>query len=352
MGRKMLRLNGLLFLPLERKKMKKWLVSMSAALLLSSLASVSANNEPRSIDVYHVPMHFVFDGEEYAPPEEQKGFIYEGSTYVPLRFISYALNKAVGWEGESYTVTVSESQDQDSIMIHEYKLNRKVRQSRIEKVDMSEAKPSSIQAYFQKVNYIFHGLIKSPAEDLPGMIIHDTLYVPMRFFSESVGQQIEWDPKTYSVVSKSEAFIKELAKASEPKQPAMVPKQPVQAPVLGGGGGFGGGGGTQPAKKTEQAIVDQFKPDLERLENEAANYFLGKLIEYNTLSEEEKKERKPAMQAEAQSKLDEFDRRFESLMGSMKSELNNNQLGESKIDELRDQYEEKKALAKNANGID
>lgn len=59
------------------------------------------------IEVLFRPLTILFDGVEKAPTKGTP-FIYEGSTYVPLRFISETLGKEVGWNDETGTITIDE----------------------------------------------------------------------------------------------------------------------------------------------------------------------------------------------------------------------------------------------------
>ena len=63
----------------------KAIVGLSLVFIMGFSAQANAAQAPTDVDVYQIPMHFTFDGEEYAPPEGQQGFIYEGTTYVPIR---------------------------------------------------------------------------------------------------------------------------------------------------------------------------------------------------------------------------------------------------------------------------
>ncbi|GCL73597.1 stalk domain-containing protein [Paenibacillus naphthalenovorans] len=44
-------------------------------------------------------------------PAEDKPFIYNGSTYVPLRFVAENLGQKVGWDGETGTVFIGETNE-------------------------------------------------------------------------------------------------------------------------------------------------------------------------------------------------------------------------------------------------
>lgn len=58
-------------------------------------------------------LHYVINGMDQTPsggtlPNGNPiGFICAGSTYVPLRWLAETLNQAVGWNGSTYTITVT-----------------------------------------------------------------------------------------------------------------------------------------------------------------------------------------------------------------------------------------------------
>jgi hypothetical protein len=63
-----------------------------------------------TIEVFFNNIKIMVDGTE-KKPEEGKPFIYEGSTYVPLRFISDALGKEVGWNEQTQTVWIGKQEE-------------------------------------------------------------------------------------------------------------------------------------------------------------------------------------------------------------------------------------------------
>ncbi|WP_171653326.1 copper amine oxidase N-terminal domain-containing protein [Paenibacillus foliorum] len=242
------------------RKMKLWCAS--TMLLLGAVSPVYAEQTPTPIEVYYAPLQFVIDNDVFAPHADQKGFIYEGSTYVPLRFISYSLKKAVRWDGDSYTVTVEEPSATDLVSINDYNVNTKIH-SGVSKqpADTSSLNSTQIEAYKEKVNYIFDGNSKEIGADLPGFIYEGSLYVPLRFFSESVGKKIEWDAKTYTVSAKTQEAPKTEV---EPAKPDTTVTTPV---VTGGGGGGGGRGGSSSGGSSNPAAEAQIEGKLLALEN-------------------------------------------------------------------------------------
>lgn len=77
------------------------------ALLGSAITGTAAYASGTSIEVLFRPIKFLFDGVE-KKPSEGTAFQYEGSTYVPLRFVSESLGKEVGWDEATGTVTIDE----------------------------------------------------------------------------------------------------------------------------------------------------------------------------------------------------------------------------------------------------
>ncbi|MBE1446081.1 NPCBM/NEW2 domain-containing protein [Paenibacillus sp. OAS669] len=61
------------------------------------------------IEVYFNSLKYKIDGIEKKPSEGQ-GFIYDGTTYVPLRFIGEALGKNVEYEGGTGTIWVGKKE--------------------------------------------------------------------------------------------------------------------------------------------------------------------------------------------------------------------------------------------------
>ncbi|SDN84617.1 foldase protein PrsA [Paenibacillus sp. yr247] len=83
-------------------KMKGLIVGLTIGSLLSGTAAFAASSQ---IEVAFRSLTYMFDGVEKAPADA-KGFIYEGSTYVPLRFVSEALGKKVEWDEENGTIWI------------------------------------------------------------------------------------------------------------------------------------------------------------------------------------------------------------------------------------------------------
>ncbi|WP_159887515.1 copper amine oxidase N-terminal domain-containing protein [Paenibacillus puerhi] len=333
---------------------------LAGALFVSSLsATAMAAQTPKNVDVYYVPLQFVFDGEQVAPPQDQQAFIYEGSTYVPLRFISYSLNKAVQWDGDSYTVSVEEPKEKDKLQIADFNLNTKVRDGKLrDKFDASQLTASPIEVYQEKVTYIFDGKEKEIGDELPGLFVDNKLYVPLRFFSESVGNKIEWNAQSYTITAVSpakekadkEAATKAAAekaaaqKAVEEKKAADAKKDASTTPVGGGGGSAGGGSS---ATKSQDAIVSPYLTRISAMESEAESYFVLAFGKYITAQPDKQQE----ILANARAKLAEYNSRFDSWMVDLENELVASNYSTDKAAELRVQYEERKEAKKKQYGL-
>ncbi|MDB5053563.1 MAG: hypothetical protein JWM44_1613 [Bacilli bacterium] len=85
------------------KNIKSFVIGFLCCALLS--ATVAYAEESSQIEVYFNNIKFMFDGVEKKPIVND-GFIYNGSTYVPLRFVSEALGKDVLWDGDNNTIWV------------------------------------------------------------------------------------------------------------------------------------------------------------------------------------------------------------------------------------------------------
>ncbi|WP_235941550.1 peptidylprolyl isomerase [Paenibacillus puerhi] len=87
-----------------KEKLKYTAVGIVLGAMLTAVAGVSAAGG-QQIEVYAKKLRFMFDGKEKIPAEGTP-FIYEGTTYVPLRFMSEALGKQVQYDGKRDTIWV------------------------------------------------------------------------------------------------------------------------------------------------------------------------------------------------------------------------------------------------------
>lgn len=81
--------------------------ALVTSLFTGSVAYAAGGNQ---IEVYFKNLKYMIDGVEKKPTEGQ-GFIYEGTTYVPLRFIGESLGKEINWDGATETIWVGKRDD-------------------------------------------------------------------------------------------------------------------------------------------------------------------------------------------------------------------------------------------------
>ncbi|CAG7651490.1 NPCBM/NEW2 domain-containing protein [Paenibacillus allorhizosphaerae] len=86
-----------------KEKIKGFIYGCVVTSLITGSVAYAAN--PTSIEVYFKDLKYKIDGLDKTPSEGQ-GFIYEGTTYVPLRFIGESLGKNVEWDGDTETIWV------------------------------------------------------------------------------------------------------------------------------------------------------------------------------------------------------------------------------------------------------
>ncbi|WNR43503.1 copper amine oxidase N-terminal domain-containing protein [Paenibacillus roseipurpureus] len=317
----------------------KAIAGLSLAFLLGLSAQASAAQAPIPMDVYQIPMHFTFDGKEYAPPEGQQGFIYEGTTYVPIRFISYSLDKSVSWDSATYTVSIGKPNASDTININEYKMNTQVHDKSDKPFDKSKLTPSHLHVYKEKVSYVFDGVSKSPSDDLPGYIVDGSLYVPIRFFSESVGKTIEWNPETYTVSANTLDEKKETD-----KKPSETTKPGTTAPVTGGGivgGGGGGPSGGAVVKPSYESITAEAEAKLSSLQADATSSLSALYNEY-------KATHNTSLITQGLAKVAQIDSQFAQIMSETRTKLTANGYDTSIIATYTAQYNQMKADAQSA----
>lgn len=135
------------------KKLSKLLVLISVFILGISV-SVFAKED----------LYLVVDGQKVET--DAACFIEKDRTLVPIRFISEALGSKVYWDNEAKKVTIT-SQDES------------------QKIDLF------INSVNAKINE--NNEIKDVTLDVPAKIVNSRTFVPVRFISETLGVEVNWD---------------------------------------------------------------------------------------------------------------------------------------------------------------
>ncbi|MBE7018481.1 MAG: hypothetical protein E7413_01170 [Ruminococcaceae bacterium] len=95
--------------------MKKRLQGLVAGVLIGATVaggSALAKNITETINAVYMNVKLVIDGEEVVPKDVAgnvvEPFIYNGTTYLPVRAVGQAFDKDVTWDGETATVYVGD----------------------------------------------------------------------------------------------------------------------------------------------------------------------------------------------------------------------------------------------------
>lgn len=86
-----------------KDKLKGMIIGMSVGVMLSGSIAFA---DSAQIDVVMKKLKFMFDGKEIVQPDDQQNIVYDGTTYVPIRFLSEALGKDVNWDPENETIWI------------------------------------------------------------------------------------------------------------------------------------------------------------------------------------------------------------------------------------------------------
>jgi len=96
-------------------------ITVGAVLGGMLFSGVSYAASATSINVNFLPLKYFFDGVEKKAPQDQQGFVYQGTTYVPLRFAAEALGKKVSYEGKTTSVYVGKQPEGQKTFLDDLK---------------------------------------------------------------------------------------------------------------------------------------------------------------------------------------------------------------------------------------
>ncbi len=306
---------------------------MTIILCLSPLGAAAATAKTVKVTTQSVTL--VFDGQELKLPEKQYSFIYDGRVYVPVRYISYALLKKVGWDGKQ--VTVSEPTDAE----------REKLRANLQQASAGAVKPQAsvkLDVKPQQAKLLFDGKEKKLPEGQDIYNFNGSIYVPVRFLAESVGTAIGWDPKSKTVSGESEAYKAEQGNGGvnpgagngSTGGEAGSGTGGTVPPATGGGGAVPGAGGGVVTKPTYEQITAEAEASLSSLRQACFIQLTSTYLDYKDAADASVKE---SLKARGQSELDACTAKFEVIMTATSAKLTSNGYSTDIIAEYRKSFQ-------------
>lgn len=328
-----------------KKNLFRYLTALLAVIMILGVIPVYTATAANNVKIKPVDVRMNFDGMELRPPAGQFVFIYKGTTYVPLRFVSYAVRKNVNWNGKESKVTITDPTPAQLISIKEKMINA------------SSTKNTSSTDYKllapMQVNYVFNGESKSLPKGQLSLMYKGTLYVPIRFVSESAGVSIKWDATTKTVKGVSQIYTENPTDGSWTSDGNGTNTQtkptPPETPATGSPGTGGSGSGEN--KMSYESITSNTESKLQSLQAESKSTLLNLAKQYLSSSDESTKQK---LLEQGQQQLNSLTARFESIVGAAESELKANGYSTEIINQYRkafqDEIEAGKQLAEGLAG--
>lgn len=317
-------------------KQRRITILMAALIVLMGLiplqASAAGTGKAASLKTVQVesqPIRLVFDGKELALPKGQYAFIYQDRTYIPVRYLSYALLKQVGWDGDKFQVTISDPNRAELAELKKQLLSA------------SGGKTSTVKQkltmIFREATLVFDGKTKSLPQGQSLFIHEGSMYVPLRFLAESIGTKIEWDPDNRTVTGQSKAYqVSQGGSTDETDDESDGAGSNGNGSVGGGSGsGGGGGGGGLPSKPSYEQITSNAEARLYTLKSGCMDTLFDTALKYADADEADK----AALYAELEGELATCTADFERVVSETSAALTAGGYSTDIIAEYRAEFE-------------
>jgi hypothetical protein len=319
-------------------------ISVSAAAVPSTSTKAAVTT---TIKVQSMNVNMIFDGVSIAPPTGQYVFMYNNTTYVPLRFMSYAVQKSVAWDAKNVKVTVAEPSSSELVVIKEYLMNANSGNN-------ASAVSKNLVLNQVKASYVFNGATKALPTGQSSFILNGSLYVPLRFLSESVGHNISWDQKTKTITAASKAYQEQsnnngAGNTGKDPSPAATPApvatpSPAATPATPDGTGAAGGGSAGSGKVSYETITSETEAKLSALKNQSTSTLVSIAFEYLGATDEASKK---SIKAKGVEQLASFTASFNSIVADAEQKLNSNGHSTAIISQYRSEFDKELQAGKN-----
>lgn len=164
-----------------KNNVKKFICGTTMGILLLT-QSITVFADTKKISVSY-PGISIYVNKDYKNSEKEP-FMYEGTTYVPLRFVSENLGATVSWDGDTNSIYIVNTGEVSS-------------SGSDTKTSTSGSTTKTLEVNYSDIKVYVDGELKS-SEQEPFMY-EGTTYVPLRFISESLGSEVTWVGDTKSI---------------------------------------------------------------------------------------------------------------------------------------------------------
>jgi hypothetical protein len=184
------------------KKCLKTIASLLGCALLMPYCAVTAKDFNSEIKVVYNDISLYIDNEKITLTDANDNvvepFIYDDTTYLPLRAVAETLLMDVGWDNENYVVTLvsgAEKKEQKDVQYTPFKGEK------------------NININYRNISVLLNGekidLKSADGKEIEPFIYEGTTYLPLRAVAEATMVDVNWDAKTNSIyLTKPEEDIK------------------------------------------------------------------------------------------------------------------------------------------------
>jgi Copper amine oxidase N-terminal domain. len=296
--------------------MMKNLRHYTLMLLIVALCTVlplTAGAASSSVTIKTQAVNLTFDGQALTLPDGQYAFLYQNRTYIPIRFISYALQKSVKWDQKTSKVTVA-----DPTAAEKEALAKLLAGAAAGGKQPAAGKSIAIKPV--QATLVFDGQTKALPTGQSLYSYNDSIYVPLRFMSEAVGTEIIWNQKTNSITGESPAY--KAAQAGENNGTGEGTNPGTTDPV-------------DPAKPTKASIEAAGSARLTALEASCQATLTAMINPYLTGDDAAKEK----IKAEAKQQVDQCTADFNKILQDTTAELTKYGYSLEIIDAYKAQFE-------------
>ncbi|MGM0880080.1 MAG: copper amine oxidase N-terminal domain-containing protein [Bacillota bacterium] len=299
-----------------------------------SSASAAAGNAAKPVNVQSVSVTLNFDGRNLTLPTGQYAFALQGTTYVPLRFIAYALLKNVQWDAKSAAVAVNAPNSQELTYLGEYLDNAVAEAGKESTIGGITLTVSPIQSKFT-----FDGAAKPLPSGQSAYILKGSIYVPLRFIAQSVGTAVKWDPVTKRITGTSKSYMESQAGHTHTGSGSIGGSADNAGGTNNGqtGGSVGGNGAGAATKASIEAAAEV---KLRALESSAMNELYELANQYVKANDAEEKQQ---LINQGQAKLDAYTAQFNQIVSDTEAQLKAGGYSTEKIAEYRAYFQKQVA---------